>query len=246
MFFLRYCLGMIIPQNCIISNTRDKGTFLKRRYSFFKHSAGKILILGLIMLALLFLALLLSAFFFPNSLQTLLSMTATNIIFGRMAGLSIGISAQMDTALLILFNFIIEAIMVLLLYPLFVQSWNKLEIITYEPLHNFFERSHETVQKYQPCIKKYGIPGLILFVLSPIAMTGPVVGSFIGYIIGFSHLKTLVTILFSTLIAIILWVYLIGHFEELLITYSNFISIGFLTAAILMGVWYLAKKHILE
>jgi len=39
---------------------------------------------------------------------------------------SIGISAQMDTALLILFNFIIEAIMVLLLYPLFVQSWNKL------------------------------------------------------------------------------------------------------------------------
>jgi len=216
---------------------------LKSRYSFLKHPAGKILIFGLFMLFLLFL---LSAFFFPCTLQTLLSITATNIIFGRMAGLSIGISSQMDTALLILFSFFIESIMVLLLYPLFVQSWNRLEIITYKPLHNFFERSRETVQKYQPFIKKYGIPGLILFVLSPIAMTGPVVGSFIGYIIGFSHLKTLVTILFSTLIAIMLWVFLIGHFKDFLVTYSHIISIGFLTVAILMGVWYLVKRYILQ
>lgn len=121
-----------------------------------------------------------------------------------MAGLSMGISAQMDTVALILFNFFIESIMVLILYPLFIQSWNRLEIITHEPLHNFFERSQKTVQKYQPTIKKYGVHGLILFVLSPVAMTGPVVGSFIGYIIGFSHRKTLTTILSATLIAIIL------------------------------------------
>ena len=163
-----------------------------------------------------------------------------------MAGLSIGISAQMDTALLILFNFFIESIIVLILYPLFVQSWNKLEIITYKPLHHFFARSQQTVQKYQPSIKKYGIPGLILFVLSPIAMTGPVVGSFIGYIIGFSHFKTLTTILSSTLMAIILWTYLIRHFENFLVTYSRFISLGFLTIAILMGVWYLMKRYILQ
>ena len=200
---------------------------------------------GLAMLGLFLLLILFSALFFPHSLQTLLSITATNMIFGRMAGLSIGIAEQMDTAFLIFFSFFIEAIMVLLLYPLFVQSWNRLEIITYEPLHDFFERSKETAQKYQPYIRKYGIPGLIFFVLTPLAMTGPVIGSFVGYILGFSHFKTLTTILSATLAAVSLWVYLIGHFEDLLVTYSHFISIGFLTAAILMGVWYLTKRYML-
>ncbi|BAF73128.1 COG2426 family protein [Sulfurovum sp. NBC37-1] len=219
---------------------------MKQKHSFFKHSEGKILIIGLGLLGLFVLLIFLSALFFPRTVQPLLSITATNLIFGRMAGLSIGISAQMDTLLLIFFNFFIESIMVLILYPLFVQSWNKLEIITYKPLHNFFERSQKTVKKYQPYIKKYGIPGLIIFVLSPIAMTGPVVGSFIGYIIGFSHRKTLTTILSATLIAIILWVYLIGHFKDFLVTYSHIISIGFLTVAILMGVWYLMKRYVLK
>ncbi len=215
---------------------------MKGTHSFLKHREGQILIAGLTLLALLSLLLLFSALFYPQILQTLLSITATNIIFGRMAGLSIGIAARMDTVYLILFNFLIESIMVLLLYPLFVQSWNKLEIITYQPLHDFFKRSKVTAQKYQPYIKKYGIPGLIFFVLTPLAMTGPVVGSFIGYIIGFSHRKTLITILAATLVAIILWVYLIGHFKGFLVTYSHMISIGFLTVAILMGVWYVIQR----
>ena len=219
---------------------------MKHKHSFFRHTEGRILLAGLALLGLFVLLLLLSAFFFPREVQSLLSITATNLIFGRMAGLSIGISSQMDTLLLILFNFLIEAIMVLILYPLFVQSWNRLEIITYEPLHNFFERSQKTVRKYQPRIKKYGVPGLILFVLSPIAMTGPVVGSCIGYILGFSHQKTLITILWATLMAIILWVYLIGHFEDFLVSYSHVISLGFLTAAVLMGVWYLVKRYVFK
>jgi len=217
---------------------------LRGGYSFFRHNSGRILVSGLILFGLFLLLLLLSAFFSPHVLQTLLSITATNIIFGRMAGLSIGISSQMDTASLVLFNFLIESIMLLLLYPLFVQSWNRLEIIPYAPLQNFFKRSRKAVQKYRHSIKKYGIPGLILFVLSPIAMTGPVVGSFIGYIVGFSHLKTLTTILSSTLLAILLWVYLIGHFKDILVTYSTLLNAVLLVLALGMLGWYLLKKYL--
>jgi len=216
---------------------------MQKKQTLFNHTEGKILRIGLGLFGILFGMLLLSTLFFPHLLQTLLSMTATNIIFGRMAGLSIGIAAQMDTALLILFNFLIESTMVLLLYPLFVQSWNRLELISYRPLHDFFKRSRQTAQKYQPYIRKYGTPGLLLFVITPLAMTGPVVGSFVGYMIGFSHLKTLSTILAATLIAISLWVYLIGHFEALLVTYSTLINIGFLGAAIFIGIWYLLKHY---
>jgi uncharacterized membrane protein len=222
-----------------------KGVFLKHKESLFSHAEGRILLFGLTLLGCFVLLILLSALFFPRSLHQLLSITATNIIFGRMAGLSIGIAAQMDTAILVAFNLFIESIMVLILYPLFVRSWHKLDIITYEPLERFMKSSRESAHKYQPLIKRYGAAGLILFVLTPFAMTGPVVGSFVGFLIGFSHKKTLFIVLSSTLAAIMLWVYLIKHFEALLVTYSSMINIGFLTAALLMLLWYLVKRYML-
>ncbi len=212
-------------------------------HSFLRHKEGKILLLGLTLLGLFFILLFLCAIFTTGLIQPLLSITATNVIFGRMAGLSIGIASQMDTTLLIGFNLFIESIMVLILYPLFVLSWNKLELISYKPLNDFLERSKENAGKYEPLIKRYGIIGLILFVLTPFAMTGPVVGSFVGYLIGLSHRMTLFVVILSTLIAIIIWVYLIKNFEEVLIKYSDMIMSGFFIAAILMIIWYLWKRH---
>jgi len=219
---------------------------VKIKHEFFKHKEGKILILGLVLLGSFFILILLSALFFPHYLQQILSITATNIIFGRMAGLSIGIASQMNTPLLIAFNLFIESIMVLLMYPLFVLSWKRLDLITYAPLNRFLERSKESAHKYEPMIKRYGVIGLILFVLTPFAMTGPVVGSFVGFLIGFRHAVTLLVVLTSTLVAIIIWVYLIKNFEELLITYSDRIMMGFLIAGTLMLVWFLLKKYIFK
>ena len=225
------------------TNTFIQGIFLKIDYSLTKHTEGKILILGLLLLGCFFILILLCALFLPHFLQPLLSLTATNVIFGRMAGLSIGIAAQMDTSVLVALNFMIEAIMVLIIYPLFVLSWNKLELISYQPLNLFLERSRKNADRYKPLMQRYGVLGLILFVLTPFAMTGPVVGSFIGYLIGFKHRVTLFIVLSSTLIAIILWVYLIKNFEEVLIAYSDMIIRGFLIAAMTMFGWYLLKKH---
>lgn len=212
-------------------------------HTFLQHVEGKILLFGLTLLSLFFVFLFLSAIFAPDCIQTFLSITATNVIFGRMAGLSIGIGAQMDITLLIAFNLFIESIMVLILYPLFVLSWNKLELISYKPLNAFLERSKVNASKYEPLIKRYGIIGLVLFVLTPFAMTGPVVGSFVGYLIGLSHRMTLFVVILSTFVAIIIWVYLIKNFEEVLVKYSDMIMSGFFIAAILMLIWYLVKRH---
>ena len=224
-------------------NTFTQGRFLKINYSLIKHTEGQILILGLLLLGCFLILILLCALFLPHYLQPLLSLTATNVLFGRGAGLSIGVAAQMDTSVLIALNFLIEAIMVLIIYPLFVLSWNKLELISYKPLDQFLERSKKNADRYKPFIKRYGMIGLILFVLTPFAMTGPVVGSFVGYLIGFKHRGTLLIVLFSTLIAIIFWVYLIKNFEEVLIVYSDIIIKGFLIAAMMILLWYLLKKH---
>jgi uncharacterized membrane protein len=189
-----------------------------------------------------FILVLLCALFYSNYFQELLSITVTNVIFGRMAGLSIGVASQMNTTFLVLFNFFIESIMVLILYPLFVLSWKKLDFVSYKPLSQYMERSKKNAHKYEPLIRRYGIIGLILFVLTPFAMTGPVVGSFVGFLIGFRHRLTLSIVLFSTFIAIILWIYLIKNFEETLVAYSDRLMIGVFIAITVLFLWYLLKK----
>ena len=215
---------------------------MKFDYSFLKHKEGQILLLGLMLLGAYFILVLLCAIFYSNYFQELLSITVTNVIFGRMAGLSIGVASQMNTTFLVLFNFFIESIMVLILYPLFVFSWNKLDFVSHPTLNCYMERSKKNAHKYKPIIKRYGVIGLVLFVLTPFAMTGPVVGSFVGFLIGFRHRVTLSVVLASTLIAIILWIYLIKNFEEVLIAYSDMLMSGlFITVAVLL-LWYFVKK----
>jgi uncharacterized membrane protein len=209
---------------------------------FFKHFEGKILAFGLFLLVTFLILLAISAYSWPEKFNVLLSMTASNIIFGRMAGLSIGISSQMNIALLIIFNLFIESIMVLILYPLFVLSWKSLHVVSYKPLNDFLKRSQKSAEKYHPMIKKYGIIGLVFFVLTPFAMTGPVVGSFVGYLMGLPHLTTLVSVISSTFVAIILWTYFIKNFEATLIVYSDTLIMVLSIAAIVVVIWHFVRK----
>ena len=219
---------------------------MKIDHTLLKHKEGQLLLLGLLLLGCFLIFLILCTLFFPDYLQQLLSITATNVIFGRMAGLSIGVASQMDTTLLVGLNFFIESVMVLILYPLFVLSWKKLDLISYPPLRRFLAKSKKNAHTYEPFIKRYGVMGLILFVLTPFAMTGPVVGSFVGFLIGFRHEVTLFVVLFSTFIAIIIWIYLIKNFEEVLIAYNDMLMTGFLIAAFVMFLWYLIKKYFIR
>lgn len=222
--------------------TMTEGNLLKFDHSLLKQKEGKILLLGLLLLGGYFILVLLCGIFYANYFQELLSITITNVIFGRMAGLSIGVASQMDTTFLVFFNFFIESIMVLILYPLFVFSWNQLEFVSYPPLSRYLERSRHNANKYQPLIQRYGVIGLILFVLTPFAMTGPVVGSFVGFLIGLRHRVTLAVVLSSTFIAIILWVYLIKNFEEQLVAYNDILMVVISIAIAALLLWYFVKR----
>jgi uncharacterized membrane protein len=219
-----------------------EGKLLKFDHSLLKHKEGQILLFGLLLLGGYFILLLLCAIFYADYFQELLSITVTNVIFGRMAGLSIGVASQMDTTFLVFFNFFIESIMVLILYPLFIFSWNKFEFVSYPPLSHYLERSRHNANKYQPLIQRYGVIGLILFVLTPFAMTGPVVGSFVGFLIGLRHLMTLAVVLSSTFIAIILWTYLIKNFEEQLVAYNDILMIVISIGITALLLWYFVKR----
>ncbi|MDQ1325321.1 MAG: hypothetical protein QG564_445, partial [Campylobacterota bacterium] len=75
---------------------------------FLKQSEGRILAIGLFFLMALLILLAFYAVVNPKDFNILLSMTASNILFGRMSGLSIGIAFQMNTFWLIVFNLFVE------------------------------------------------------------------------------------------------------------------------------------------
>lgn len=133
--------------------------------------------------------------------------------------------------------------MVLILYPIFAISWDSLEKVSYTPLREFLLKAHSSATKHEPTIKKYGAIGLLLFVLTPFAMTGPVVGSFLGFLLGFSHMKTLTIVLSSTLLAITLWLYIIKNFEDNLVLYSDIVINSLLIAAAIVTAVYLIKRY---
>ena len=103
-------------------------------------------------------------------------------------------------------------LLVLFLYPLFILSWNRL--LDIGELEKWASSARRNAEKYQPLIKKYGLLGLFVFVWFPFWMTGPIIGSIIGYLLGFRHRVTLAIVLAGTLIAISCWGLVLRYVQE--------------------------------
>jgi uncharacterized membrane protein len=173
---------------------------------------GKIFLAGLFLLAFLVSALGLSWFFFPRMYQSLAAVIAGAVLFGRGAGISVGFAADLSFWSVIVLNVLIETTIVLLFYPLFVFSWRSM--LKAGRLQTLMERFGRDAQKYRPQIQRYGPVGLFLFVWIPFWMTGPMIGSFIGYLMGLRHLYTLAIVLLGTLLATICWAYFLSFLQN--------------------------------
>lgn len=181
---------------------------------------GKIFIFGLFSL-LSYLASLISTYLISvNDANNLLIMTITNILFGRAAGLSYGLSVGLSEPLIIFMNIIIELITVMIIYPLFVFSWQK--SLKINALHNFFTKVKVLRLKHSGFFDKYGKYGLFIFVWFPFWMTGPVVGAIIGFLIGLKHYHTIIIVSAGTSLAIIVWTYFLKEIMLLLTHISEY------------------------
>lgn len=132
-----------------------------------------------------------------------LGMTATHVLFGRAAGMAFGYALEYGHWIVVPVNMAIETVIVLLFYPLFVAGWRRLLI--FDTLQRFMSRVREAAEANHGRIRRYGIPGLFVFVFIPFWMTGPVVGSVIGYLIGLRPWLNLTVVLGGTYVAIGIW-----------------------------------------
>jgi uncharacterized membrane protein len=200
---------------------------------------GHILEVGLILVLLFITVLGLGYIYYPEKAHVFIGMSATNILFGRAAGISFGYSFELGNVLVVITNIIIETILVLIFYPLFVFSWRSILVI--KPLRRIMKRTSIAAEAHQDTIRKYGIIGLFMFVWIPFWMTGPMVGCAIGYLLGLSPWKNLTIVLSSTCLAVFCWALLLREIHDRVAEYGPYASIALVIIIILIvsGIYFL-------
>jgi uncharacterized membrane protein len=173
---------------------------------------GLVLLAGLCLSLALMAALAVTAVWSPAYAQLLAGVIATNLVFGRVTAMSLGYATGLDEITVVLANMLIETILVLASYPLFVFSWN--ELLDVRKIRPYLRAVREAAERHQDAIRRYGVIGLFLFVWSPIWMTGPVIGCAIGVLLGLAMRVTLSVVLAGTYVAILVWALAMRELHE--------------------------------
>lgn len=206
----------------------------KGRDIAFSTPEGRILLLGLALSLLYAIFLFASYFISPQNFQVFIGMTATNILFGRAAGMSFGYALDFGHLIVFPVNLAIESILVLLVYPLFVFSWQRLLVI--RPLVRFMRQVEHAAGRHKEKIQRYGIPSLFLFVLFPFWMTGPVVGCVIGFFLGIRPWINVGIVLSATALACLGWAIVLKRLHEQMADFSLFAPVMLLLVIVAIAV----------
>jgi uncharacterized membrane protein len=181
---------------------------------------GRILAVGVVLAWLLVIALGIGWLVEPEWTLVFAAMTGLNLLIGRAAGMSFGYANGLDHLVVIGSNVLVETIQVLVIYPLFVLSWRNL--VDVRRLHRFLVQMRRSAEASQAQVARYGMVGLFVFVFLPFWMTGPVVGSVIGFLIGLKARQNLSTVLAATYVAIGVWAVAFEQLNELLAAYGRY------------------------
>ena len=192
----------------------------KLKATLLASSEGRLLLVGVALAFIYTFWLGVKLLFSPEDSQILIGMTATNIMFGRAAGMAFGYSLALEHSTVIPNCMIIETILVLIFYPLFVLSWQHLLVIDW--LKNIFERTRKAAEARKPMVRRYGIIGLFAFVWFPFWMTGPVVGCVIGFLLGLRVWLNMTVVLAGTYVAIFGWAFFLRQFHDRVASYSSY------------------------
>lgn len=183
-------------------------------------SEGCLLLIGIALAFIYTFWLGLKLLLSPDESQVLIGMTATELLFGRAAAMAFGYTLGLGHKTVIPICIIIETILVLIFYPLFVFSWRRLLVINW--LKNVFERTQKAAETHKDKVQKYGVIGLFVFVWFPFWMTGPVVGSAIGFLLGLRIWLNMTVVLTGTYVAIVGWAFLLRQFHKQVASYSSY------------------------
>jgi uncharacterized membrane protein len=180
----------------------------------FMGKAGNILLLGIMLIVLGIISIIVSYQINASFTNKITGMVVTNLFVGRVPSLSLGYASGLSSFWVIFTNVMVELILVFILYPLFVLSFNGM--LKFKVLENFFTQVKEKKEQHKDTFNKYGRFGLFVFVFIPFWMTGPIVGAMVGFLIGLRHYVIMFIVFIATIISITLWAVFLQEIIEAL------------------------------
>ena len=208
--------------------------------TFLASPEGSLFMIGIALAFIYILWLGIKLLFSPDESQVLVGLTAIELTFGRGVAMTFGYKEGLDHSTVIPICAILETIHVLIIYPLFVFSWLHLLVIKW--LKNTFERIQRSAETHKDKVQKYGVIGLFAFVWIPFWMTGPVVGSVIGFLLGLRIWLNMTVVLVGTYLAIIGWAFVLRQFFKQVASYSSYAAMILMALLIFIIIvrhlWY--------
>jgi len=204
---------------------------------------GSILLAGGSIAIVSVVGLLVGSVLSPEKIQIITGMTASHLVFGRAAGMTFGYTLGLGHDLVVPINMLIETVLVMLFYPLFVFSWRRVVVIP--ALKSFMDRTQAAAEAHQDKIRRYGIIGLFVFVWLPFWMTGPLVGCIIGFFLGLRGWMNLAIVLAGTYVAILGYAFLLKDLHDRAASvgpYASFVLLGAIIAVVI-GAHLLGRRN---
>ena len=211
------------------SNSEQRKFF---KTTLLTQSEGRLLMVGVALAFVYAFWLGTKMLYSPEDSQALVGMTAAQIIFGRAAGMAFGYSLDLKHSTIIPICIVIETILVLIFYPLFVLSWRRLLVVKW--LKNIFERIRNAAEANKDIVRRYGIIGLFVFVWFPFWMTGPVVGCVIGFFLNLRVWVIMTAVLAGTVAAIFGWAFFLHNLLDQTASYSPYAAMVLMILLIAM------------
>lgn len=168
----------------------------------------KILSIGLMLCALTGVCFAYLIFTDPGLYGVLSSTAVVHLMGGRALGIARCLSADISLIVTILYNFYLEIVIVLVAYGVIVLIMRN--VIQPKLFHSAVRQAELTAQSQKTKIKRYGAIGLFLFVMFPFFMTGPLIGSIIGYLLHYRAINNFLIVFSGTLTSIVAYA-LVGN-----------------------------------
>jgi uncharacterized membrane protein len=202
---------------------------------------GRLFAAGLVLVCLWATSMTLLSFYYRDIPPgPLWRMVGTHLVSGRAGGISVGIHGRLPQWLIIASATCMDAMVVLIMFPMFVFSYKY--YIKSRFLREMLTTSADAAKKSRKRIARLGPVGLLFFVWFPLHMTGPLVGSIIGFFIGLHPLVNVVVVITGTFLAVVSWVKLFDRLQEWTGKFSYLIPIFVITLATVL-FFYFRHKH---
>ncbi len=167
--------------------------------------AGRVLMTGFVLTALFFTFVIIGMIQGEPGAKIAFVVFITHCVGSRAGGIGLCLLNDFDPVSTIALNFYQEILIVCYTYAGFVLSSSG--IFKANWIRRYMDKLKEKAEEKKEGIERWGWIGIFVFVMAPLPVTGPVVGTIIGYMLRMRLFKNFSAAGLGTLTANVAWCY---------------------------------------